>query len=278
MQFEFTPRGRVVSDEDYLADLQRVARLVHPRPLSISIFRKYGKYSPNLHSRFGGWVKTLQKVGLPVQRHYRVTREQLIQDIAATAKALNVTSLNHNQYVTKGKFNFYWVDMHFENWAAAAAAAGVDSRVTVKAKTILHLFDNLEHVWFAIGKQPRLIDIDSPPSQIGRAPYIRCFGNWQTALRQFTRTRTQSRIPCDPQPPLIFIHKTPRQPSTSLRFRVMARDHFRCCLCGRSPAKDPAVELHIDHVTPWCRGGETVFDNLRTLCQPCNNGRTSTKE
>ena len=45
---------------------------------------------------------------------------------------------------------------------------------------------------------------------------------------------------------------------------------FKCCACGVSPAKDPSVVLHIDRIVPWSKGGETVMENLQTLCSKCN--------
>ena len=33
----------------------------------------------------------------------------------------------------------------------------------------------------------------------------------------------------------------------------MKRDNFKCCLCGASPAKDPSIELHIDHIIPYSK-------------------------
>ncbi|HEX4614769.1 MAG TPA: HNH endonuclease signature motif containing protein [Stellaceae bacterium] len=44
-------------------------------------------------------------------------------------------------------------------------------------------------------------------------------------------------------------------------------------MCGASPAKDPAVTLHVDHIVPWSKGGETVLSNLQTLCAPRNIGK-----
>ena len=55
----------------------------------------------------------------------------------------------------------------------------------------------------------------------------------------------------------------------------MKRDGFKCVLCGDSPAKNPTCELHIDHITPWSHGGETIEENLRTLCSSCNLGRSN---
>lgn len=71
-------------------------------------------------------------------------------------------------------------------------------------------------------------------------------------------------------------HKTSRDPSMKLRFEVLKRDNFKCCACGASPAKDPSVELHVDHIVPWSKGGETIADNLQTLCSICNLGKRDT--
>lgn len=63
--------------------------------------------------------------------------------------------------------------------------------------------------------------------------------------------------------------------SDKLRYTVLKRDNFKCCACGASPAKDPSVELHIDHIIPWSKGGETVLENLQTLCSRCNIGKSN---
>ena len=54
----------------------------------------------------------------------------------------------------------------------------------------------------------------------------------------------------------------------------MARDNFKCRICGKSPATDPKITLHIDHIIPWSKGGETIFENLQTLCSECNLGKS----
>jgi hypothetical protein len=64
-----------------------------------------------------------------------------------------------------------------------------------------------------------------------------------------------------------------RDPSIGLRFKVLQRDRFKCVLCGDHPARNAGCVLHVDHVTPWSKGGKTREDNLRTLCATCNVGR-----
>ena len=29
-------------------------------------------------------------------------------------------------------------------------------------------------------------------------------------------------------------------------------------------------EMHADHVTPWCKGGQTTLENGQMLCHDCN--------
>ena len=57
-----------------------------------------------------------------------------------------------------------------------------------------------------------------------------------------------------------------------LRYEVLKRDHFRCRLCGRTA--DDGVKLHVDHIRPVSKGGKTELDNLRTLCDECNLGKS----
>jgi len=53
----------------------------------------------------------------------------------------------------------------------------------------------------------------------------------------------------------------------SLRTAVFERDLYRCVYCGTHK------ELCADHIYPESRGGETTFENLQTLCRPCNTSK-----
>ena len=59
----------------------------------------------------------------------------------------------------------------------------------------------------------------------------------------------------------------------SLRYDVLKRDGFRCVICGRT-AED-GVKLHVDHIKPVSKGGKTEYENLRTLCDQCNFGKSN---
>ena len=60
--------------------------------------------------------------------------------------------------------------------------------------------------------------------------------------------------------------------NASLRYEVMKRDNFTCRLCGLS--KKDGVSLHVDHIKPVSKGGKTTLDNLQTLCERCNYGKS----
>lgn len=59
----------------------------------------------------------------------------------------------------------------------------------------------------------------------------------------------------------------------SLRYDILKRDNYRCQICG-STAKE-GVKLHVDHIIPVSKGGKTTVDNLQTLCERCNLGKSN---
>ncbi|MBO7273350.1 MAG: topoisomerase DNA-binding C4 zinc finger domain-containing protein, partial [Clostridia bacterium] len=60
--------------------------------------------------------------------------------------------------------------------------------------------------------------------------------------------------------------------SDSLRYDILNRDNFTCVICGASARQ--GVRLHVDHVIPIAKGGKSTPDNLRTLCERCNIGKS----
>jgi len=62
----------------------------------------------------------------------------------------------------------------------------------------------------------------------------------------------------------------------AMRYEVLARDGYRCCICGRNASDD--VKLHVDHIIPVSKGGKTEMSNLRTLCADCNLGKGAKME
>jgi len=63
-----------------------------------------------------------------------------------------------------------------------------------------------------------------------------------------------------------------------LRREVFMRDRFRCQECGVHPdATHRHVFLEVDHIIPVARGGTNRLENLQTLCDVCNAGKSDMK-
>ncbi|MFZ4433513.1 MAG: HNH endonuclease, partial [Microthrixaceae bacterium] len=65
----------------------------------------------------------------------------------------------------------------------------------------------------------------------------------------------------------VLVPNRTRQIPASIRRAVLERDGEQCVRCGKCP---PDVELHVDHIFPWSKGGPNEAWNLRVLCQTCN--------
>jgi 5-methylcytosine-specific restriction endonuclease McrA len=60
--------------------------------------------------------------------------------------------------------------------------------------------------------------------------------------------------------------------TADVRFQVLKRDGHRCRGCG---ATSEVEVLHVDHIIPVSKGGTTDLENLQTLCQTCNLGKSN---
>jgi 5-methylcytosine-specific restriction endonuclease McrA len=135
---------------------------------------------------------------------------------------------------------------------------------------------NLESVWTELGRQPVKRDLKKPLSKYSYATYADHFGGFRNALEAFInyikeeennvediKTPSEERASIKKKPK----RRTSRNISDRMRFRILSRDGFTCQSCGASPIKERGVELHVDHIKPWSKGGETVEENLMTKCK-----------
>ncbi len=56
----------------------------------------------------------------------------------------------------------------------------------------------------------------------------------------------------------------------SVRVSVLHRNKYKCVFCGRSAKQ---VQLEVDHIIPFSKGGSNNLNNLQTLCIDCNRGK-----
>lgn len=172
---------------------------------------------------------------------------------------------------------------HFGSWATFCKQAGVAPRYQ---RSVSHqqLFENLDRVWQVLGRQPRAKEMKQPLSPISVSRYQKEFREpWYNICLAFLSWKSGvsvDEIERESQPAPVAQKNCPsrttrREISLSLRYEVLKRDGFRCVKCGRSPATEAGVQLHVDHVLPWANGGETVFANLQCLCSECNLGKSN---
>jgi 5-methylcytosine-specific restriction endonuclease McrA len=62
--------------------------------------------------------------------------------------------------------------------------------------------------------------------------------------------------------------------NSGVRYQVFSRDNSRCRRCGATP-QSHGVSLHVDHIVPVSKGGKTEMNNLQTLCEDCNLGKSN---
>lgn len=207
-----------------------------------------------------------------------ISNDELISDMIRVAHFLEKSSLTAAEYDKYGKYHSRTISKRFDTWNNALVMANL--QISNHFYTDEELFDNLAKIWMSLGKQPSRRDLALVGSSISYKAYERRFGRWSTALKSFVEyfNATQGNlidINVDISQNRDKQRTTSRDVNLRLRFLVMSRDNFKCCLCGASPANDPTVELHIDHIKPWSKGGETELNNLRTLCSKCNQGKSN---
>jgi hypothetical protein len=217
--------------------------------------------------------------GFRVQlRRRNIAEEDLIGDLKRVATELSRNSVTASEYASKGQFGVNTFLRRFKQWNLALQAAGLEAPNRQHIPDA-ELFENIANVWTSLGRQPlgRELEKTDGFSKISLGTYESRFGSWNKALLSFEefinaeKTATPSPLARRAVPSQ---KRTGRKVNWRLRAQVLIRDNCICQMCGASPAKDPAVVLHADHIKPWSKGGETVIENLRTLCLKCNIGKS----
>ena len=214
-----------------------------------------------------------------------VSNEKLLEDLVQVANSLRKDAVSREEYDAHGSYSSDTLRRRFKaTWFEVLALAGL-KRTRNLGITDEEYFSNLEEVWIKLGHQPRYAEMHKPLSTYGAGAYENRFGSWRKSLEAFTNYVNCEDISRKPKSKELFknvsakqekqttSHRTKRSVSDRLRFLVMRRDRFTCRNCGKSPATHFPLELVIDHIHAWIKGGETVFDNLQTLCRPCNGGK-----
>ena len=285
MEFKVKPFTRNIPDEDLLTDIRNVASKLSLESLSMEEYNKYGTYTTSIfRSRFGSWTKALKLAGLKLRKHHIIAKIELIKDLKRVASELNTNTITIEQYRTVGKYSPNAFRRVFGSWLKALDEVGLQKTRNFGISND-EFFENIVNVWLKLGRQPKYAEMKKPLSQYSGGAYEYRFGSWGKALEAFDKhvnsdTSTTDdvieELPEQETPEIdktSFKHQTKRDVGYRLRYLVLKRDNATCQVCGRSPANYPGLDLHIDHIKPWSKGGETVMDNLQALCSKCNLGK-----
>lgn len=212
-----------------------------------------------------------------------VPDEELINDVIAVSKKTGRNTVTIAEYEQHGKYHPSTLQRRFGSWFKVLENAGLEKSRSYLNIPEKELYKNIEDIWVQLGRQPKYDEVKKPFSKYSVGTYDKRFGSWIKALEKFVEyinegeddsedeivenrkaKNTQKEAPK---------RKTKRNISDRLRFTILMRDGFTCQSCGASPTKERGVELHVDHIVPWSKGGETEESNLQTKCKKCNLGK-----
>jgi 5-methylcytosine-specific restriction endonuclease McrA len=304
MKFELINLKQKFSDEELINDLRTVANNLEKNSLKLRDYCKDNgaKYtSKTAVKRFGNWDNTLKNAGLKGEKSLKgmeygekcIKDEVLLADLIRVATELNNPNITINDYKKYGIYTQVTMGARFGSWNKAKERANLE--VTYIANNSNEdLFQNILELWTQLGRQPKYGEVISPNSKFHGSTYAKRFGSWRASLEAFIEyvnsdnsnqevEVTNSQIISINVPSKnsivtqkeIKIKRTPRGINLRFRWAILKRDSFSCRKCGRSPAKDPSIILHVDHIIPWSKDGETVIENLETLCEQCNLGKSN---
>lgn len=214
-------------------------------------------------------MKNNMEFELRTNARYFKNRE-LLDDLKKVARLYSKEAITQSEYNKKGQFTHKTFCRRFGSWNNALKKAGlkIEREMNIPDE---ELYENLEKIWIKLGRQPFYSEIKKPASKYCVDVYCRRFGGWMKACEAFIRFKKK-----DPKFAKLVKVKSKvktRTISERMRLKIFKRDGYKCVVCGKSPATNPGTILHVDHVIPYSKGGDSSFENLRTLCQKCNLGK-----
>lgn len=286
MNYEFKENHRNITNEELINDLKKTAKKINVDELTTKQYNEHGEYNAStICRRFGFWSNALTLAGLRIRKSQRkyIDKDDLIKDLQQVAQKLKQKTITSSLYKEYGTYDIRPFLRTFGSWDNALKEARLEETGYNYNISDEDLFNDIENMWTLKGSQPTTSDVRKGLSKYALNTFCRRFGGWNNALKEFinyVNTDDYNNISeslkevSEKQLEKFNGKKTNRDINLRLRFRILQRDNFKCCICGASPSSDPTVVLHVDHIIPWSKGGETVEENLQTLCSKCNLGKS----
>ncbi|MCL2384151.1 MAG: HNH endonuclease [Oscillospiraceae bacterium] len=209
--------------------------------------------------------------------HRNIDKNTLLLDLKNIANKINSNTLSTKQYKESGgEFGVNTFLRRFGSWNNALQEAKLDVNTNNNKYSEVELYKNYISICEKLGKQASYNDMRVEKSAISRSTYDNHFGSWNKFLTKFIDYLNDGKLSVESEAKdNDSDRKNSRSISLSLRYKILVRDKFSCKKCGQSPAKNPNVVLHVDHIVPFSKGGDSTENNLEIKCSDCNYGKSN---
>ena len=225
----------------------------------------------------------------------KFTKEKMLDELEKVAKEFDYIEFGWRDFNKVTDISASPVKKEFGNWKNALKALkghlnkkGLDLSPRKfppnRVYSDKNIFDEIERIWNQLGHRPSRTEWELSNPKISYSGIKQRFGGWQKVCLQFIEYKMGHMIEIDDgkkqikkmqesEKKITYKEGDTRSISLGLRIKVLNRDNYRCIKCGRSPATDVGIKLHLDHKIPFSQGGKSTEENLQTLCQDCNIGK-----
>jgi len=178
------PDRRRYCDEELLAEVRRVAKVVNKPTLTSVEYRMHGCRSLSvLRRRFGGWPSILERAGVPNPIKY--SDEALIAEVRRVAKVVNKPTLTITDFARHGRVNLVTLRRHFGGWQSTLERAGLGSfKLGYYTLSDEALIAEVRRV-AELANKPTLTTTDyEEHGRINPSTLRRRFGEWRSVLER----------------------------------------------------------------------------------------------
>ena len=229
----------------------------------------------------------------------KFSESKILDELEKTAQHFNYIEFSKRNFTKFSGMSVTPIQNQYGSWKNGLAALkkhlqqkGLDLSPRPYAPQRIYsnkdLFDEMGRIWQIVGQRPSKTEWETTEPKISITAYKKRFGSWTRACQKFIEYKMDREISSDNfirfDGKELLVHErgerigyskeNSRNVSLSLRLKVLNRDNFKCVFCGKSPATDFGTKLHIDHIVPFSKGGKSTLENLQTLCEDCNLGKS----
>ena len=290
------------SQEMIIEEIIRVDNIVRKEILTKKEFLKHSRVGDNtILRKFGSWKNALEMSGIgekysgtsTISNHKnqyskKFTDDEILNTLKNISKNIGNNCITVNDFrKSKTPFGYETILKRFGSFRKAVELAELETSNHGKRYTDDECFENLLNVWTFYKRQPEYREMGKYPSVVGGKAYVGRWGSWIKSLEAFIKKlqNNDTIIPINNEKNIInyeiTVHKKSNEDKRDipigLRFNVLKRDNYKCKICGGSPAIDNNIQLQVDHIYPFSKGGKTMLENLQTLCKDCNLGKSNKK-